>query len=106
MTRETISAVFGQKMNGLKPYDWQVDVAEALVLGLDCLVIAGTGAGKSMPFVMPLFALPDKMVIIISPLNALEEDQVSPSNSYDLQTSLIVWKGYQVLGNGAYGCSC
>ncbi|KAF8341697.1 hypothetical protein F5887DRAFT_1076461 [Amanita rubescens] len=62
---------FEQRMNGLKPYYWQLDVAEALILGLD----AGTGAGKSMPFVMPLFAFPDKMVIILSPLNALEEHQ-------------------------------
>ena len=75
-TREAISTVFYERTNGLKPYEWQLDVAEALILGLDCLLIAGTGAGKSMPFVMPLFILPDKMVIIISPLNTLEEDQV------------------------------
>ena len=76
ITRGKITREFEERMNGLKPYDWQLDVAEALILGLDCVVIAGTGAGKSMPFVMPLFALPDKMVIILSPLNALEEDQV------------------------------
>ncbi|KAF8350322.1 P-loop containing nucleoside triphosphate hydrolase protein [Amanita rubescens] len=75
LTRGTITREFEQRMNGLKPYYWRLDVAEALILGLDCIVIAGTGAGKSMPFVMPLFAFPDKMVIILSPLNALEEDQ-------------------------------
>ena len=37
-----------------KLYDWQVDVTEALLLGLDCVAIAGTGAGKAMPFGMPL----------------------------------------------------
>ena len=85
--------IFKGRMNGLTPYDWQMDVAEALILGLDCLVIAGTGAGKSMPFVMPLFAFPDKMVVIISPLNALEEDQVSPSSSNGPKMLLTVWKG-------------
>ncbi len=49
-----------------------------MLLGLDTAVIAGTGAGKMMLFVMPL--LLDKaaksMVIIISPLNELEQDQV------------------------------
>lgn len=61
---------------GMQAYPWQVDVAEALLLGLDCTVIAGTGAGKTMPFVMPLFIETKKIIIIISPLNALEEDQV------------------------------
>jgi len=46
-------------------------------VGLDCSVIAGTGAGKTMPFVMPLFLDPKKIVVVISPLNALEEDQVN-----------------------------
>lgn len=65
-------------------YDWQLDVAEALTLGLDCTVIAGTGAGKTIPFVLPLFApgykgsIPKnkRMIVIISPLNVLEVDQV------------------------------
>ena len=58
-------------------YDWQVDVSEALLLGLDYSVIAGTGVGKTMPFVMPLFVESNKIMILISPLNALEEDQAS-----------------------------
>jgi ATP-dependent helicase YprA (DUF1998 family) len=58
------------------PYPWQVNVAEAILLGLDCIVIAGTSAGKTMPFIMPLFVQPHKIVVIISPLNSLEEDQV------------------------------
>jgi ATP-dependent helicase YprA (DUF1998 family) len=41
---------------GMDAYDWQLDVAEALLLGLDCSVIAGTGAGKTLPFVLPLLA--------------------------------------------------
>ena len=61
---------------GHDPYDWQLNVGEALVLGLDCSVIVGTGAGKTMPFIMPILADPTKHVLILSPLNALEEDQV------------------------------
>ena len=36
--------------DGMVAHDWQVDVSEALLLGLDCSVrlIAGTGAGKIM----------------------------------------------------------
>jgi hypothetical protein len=77
-TRTTIEKTFSEAFNGLAPFDWQTDVCEALILGLDCVVIAGTGAGKTMPFCMPLLAdqMKRKMVIVISPLNALEHDQV------------------------------
>ena len=49
------------------------------MLGLDCVVIAGTGSGETMPFGMPLFLdeAKDKMVIVLSPLNELEFEQVS-----------------------------
>jgi ATP-dependent helicase YprA (DUF1998 family) len=76
VTREKLATEFVQRTNGILPYPWQIDVTEAILLGLDCVVVAGTGAGKTMPFVMPLFVKPKKIVIIISPLNALEEDQV------------------------------
>ena len=76
-TRQKLRHELSSCTNGLEAYDWQLDVSEALLLGLDCTVIAGTGAGKTMPFVMPLFIQPKKIVLIISPLNALEEDQVS-----------------------------
>ncbi len=63
---------------GKVPYNWQLDVSEAILLGLDTMLIAGTGAGKTLPFVMPL--LLDKTgrskIIIISPLNELQRDQV------------------------------
>jgi ATP-dependent helicase YprA (DUF1998 family) len=78
-TRQTMSQKLQDAFDGRIPYDWQLDAAEALVLGLDCVVIAGTGAGKTIPFVLPLFVQDsrDKLVLIISPLNALETDQVS-----------------------------
>src|SRR5712671_6233205 len=73
-----ISSVFKVAFDGLEPYTWQLDVSEALLLGLDCIAIAGTGAGKAMPFIVPLLVDPktEKMVIVISPLNALGHDQV------------------------------
>ena len=59
-------------------YDWQIDVAEALTLGLDATVIASTGSGKTLPWAMPLLLEVNcsKMYLVISLLNELEVDRV------------------------------
>jgi ATP-dependent helicase YprA (DUF1998 family) len=54
------------------PYSWQLDVAEALMLEVNSIVVAGTGAGKTLPFIMPLLNDPEKSIIIILPLKALQ----------------------------------
>ena len=74
-TRVNISQLFQVRFGG-GPYDWQLDVMEAILLGLDTVVIAGTGAGKTMPFVMPLLLDEKKKAIVISPLKILQADQV------------------------------
>ena len=48
-----------------EPYPWQINVSEALIFDLDCLVIAGTGAGKMMPFVMPLLVDTNQLEMVI-----------------------------------------
>ena len=76
-TRSDLVTTFKRAFKDLEPYSWQLDVAEALLLGLDCITIAGTGSGKTMQFAMPLLVdrSKKKRVIVISPLNDLEEDQ-------------------------------
>ncbi|KAI0715510.1 P-loop containing nucleoside triphosphate hydrolase protein [Cerioporus squamosus] len=101
-TREDIKRLSTEAFGGKVPYEWQVDVAEALWLGLDTAVIAGTGAGKTMPFVMPLLldTTKKKMVIVISPLNELEKDQVSTlTGIIDVNASAyeLTAKEYRVL---------
>ncbi|PCH44251.1 hypothetical protein WOLCODRAFT_76312 [Wolfiporia cocos MD-104 SS10] len=79
-TRAKLTAEFKRIFGPDKaPYDWQLDVTEAILLGLDAIVIAGTGAGKTMPFAIPLLLdeQRNKMILILSPLNELEKDQVS-----------------------------
>ncbi|KAJ7447794.1 hypothetical protein B0H11DRAFT_2335205 [Mycena galericulata] len=67
--------------NGFYAYGWKLDVTEALLLKIDCLVIAGTGSGKTIPFKPPLMlALPEnvkKTVLIVSPLVSLQSEQAS-----------------------------
>ncbi|EJF63990.1 hypothetical protein DICSQDRAFT_31478, partial [Dichomitus squalens LYAD-421 SS1] len=64
-----------KEKTGLTPYKEQLDLGECMLLGLDATCIAGTGWGKTLPFVLPLFVCPRKIVLIISPLNVLEADQ-------------------------------
>jgi len=78
--RKIIEESFSHAFKGMtKAYSWQVDIMEALLLGLDCMVITGTGCGKTMPFVMPLLVdkSKKKTMFVISPLNDLELEQVS-----------------------------
>ncbi|EJF55670.1 hypothetical protein DICSQDRAFT_16733, partial [Dichomitus squalens LYAD-421 SS1] len=49
VTRKALEVRFQERMGGRMPHEWQVDVAEALLVGLDYTVIAGTGSGKTMP---------------------------------------------------------
>ncbi|KAJ7765434.1 hypothetical protein DFH07DRAFT_680736, partial [Mycena maculata] len=51
---------------GKDTYEWQINVVEALILGLDAVVIAGTGAGKTVPFMLPVLLHCDKFMFIIS----------------------------------------
>ena len=53
-TCQTMSQKLQDVFNGRILYDWQLDAAKALILGLDCVVVAGTGAGKTIPFMLPL----------------------------------------------------
>jgi hypothetical protein len=81
--RQKLSECVSVAMNRLIPHNWQLDIAEALKYKLDCLVLAGTGAGKTLPFVLNL--LMDKnlnhKIVILSPLIELQFDQVSGSKS-------------------------
>ena len=74
--RERVRHEFASRTEGKEPYEWQLDAAEAFQLGLHCTVLAGTWAGKTLPFIMPAFVNPCNVYIVISPLNALENDQV------------------------------
>ena len=54
----------------------QRPVVEALLAGRDCLAVLPTGAGKSLCFQLPALVR-DGLVVVISPLVALMQDQVS-----------------------------
>jgi bloom syndrome protein len=96
-TRRDLARLFEQK-HGMPAYPWQIDVSEALVLKLDAVVVAGTGAGKTIPFMMPLLLHPEKFVLIISPLKILQEDQVSCIYLYTNASQLRQAKRFKKMG--------
>ncbi|KDQ09217.1 hypothetical protein BOTBODRAFT_117487 [Botryobasidium botryosum FD-172 SS1] len=59
---------------GFVPYEWQIDITVAILHGQDTICIAGTGSGKTLLFALPGL-LTGKVTLVLSPLNALEEDQ-------------------------------
>ena len=74
-TRNQLTVAFERRFN-VPPYPWQLDVTEAMLVGLDSLSIAGTGSGKTIPFFLPLMADRTKQMVVISPLKILQDDQV------------------------------
>ena len=105
-TRVAIISKFKNMFNGKQPYNWQINTCEALLLGLDCIVIAGIGAGKSFLFMMPLLmdSTCQKMVIVISPLNMLEYDQVHIISIYlSIPSSAILYLGRALQETWALG---
>lgn len=63
-------------VTGFEPRDWQLDIPNEIQSGNDVLLQAMTGAGKSLPFILPVLANPSRFVIIASPLNVLQSGMV------------------------------
>ena len=72
-TRRTLVGSVTARCPAIKPYDWQIDIAEAVALGLDTTVIAGTGSG-TLPLLLEENR--NKICLVISPRNELETDHV------------------------------
>ncbi|KAG9082563.1 hypothetical protein FRC06_004932, partial [Ceratobasidium sp. 370] len=64
-----------QEIANITPYDWQLEAALATHLGKDLFILAGTGYGKMLPLVMNCWLDKSLIVWIVSPLNALANQQ-------------------------------
>ncbi|KIJ30142.1 hypothetical protein M422DRAFT_268388 [Sphaerobolus stellatus SS14] len=86
----------------IAPHEWQLDDGEAVSLGLDTILVAGSGAGKTLPFVMPLLANkgPRKKILIISPLNVLQEDQHDLCNKMGIPAVAVNSETYNIRKTG------
>ena len=66
----------------------QEDLIRAVLHGRDALGILPTGGGKSVCFQLPAFLLPG-LVLVISPLISLMEDQVARARSAGLEAEVL-----------------
>lgn len=63
-----------------EPDDWQVELISRLMRGFDGILCAGTGYGKTLVFEgLAVLGGRNQVVLIVSPLNPLEREQVSTS---------------------------
>jgi ATP-dependent DNA helicase RecQ len=72
--------------SGFRP--GQRPVVEALLAGRDCLAVLPTGAGKSLCFQLPALVR-DGLVLVISPLVALMQDQVEQLQRHGIPAACL-----------------
>jgi len=72
------------------PDDWQVHLIRRILQGYDSIFCAGTGYGKSLVFeALSVLARPGKLVLVISPLKALERDQADQAIEKGIDAIII-----------------
>ncbi|KDQ06676.1 hypothetical protein BOTBODRAFT_49263 [Botryobasidium botryosum FD-172 SS1] len=76
-------------ITGLEPHEEQLDVAVAIYYNRDVVLIAGTGWGKTLAFIMPCFLDKKITIIIVSPLNALEDNQAQRFQEWGLKATAV-----------------
>ncbi|KAE8219208.1 hypothetical protein CF319_g7059 [Tilletia indica] len=59
------------------PKPWQLEAVYRMLAGSDGIVAAGTGAGKSMVWLLAALAARTANFLVITPLKAIQEEQVS-----------------------------
>ncbi|KDN40895.1 hypothetical protein RSAG8_07763, partial [Rhizoctonia solani AG-8 WAC10335] len=84
--RNRITKLWMESPTKIKPYEWAALTSH---LGLDVLIIAGTGFGKTWSFVLNCLDNPKLLVYIISPLNALANQQAKIFNDANIKAVVV-----------------
>ncbi|KAG8732695.1 hypothetical protein FRC10_000752 [Ceratobasidium sp. 414] len=82
-------ALVTKERTGFTPHSWQLDCAVSAHLGIDVLVIAGTGAGKTLPMVANCWLNPHLIVFLVLPLNALGNQQAKKFRDWKINAIAV-----------------
>ncbi len=82
--KHVLSRVFG--FSSYRPY--QEEIIAAILDGRDLFAALPTGGGKSLCYQLPAMILP-KVVVVVSPLIALMEDQVAGARQYGVPAAYL-----------------
>ncbi|KAF8602964.1 hypothetical protein BDV93DRAFT_409883, partial [Ceratobasidium sp. AG-I] len=74
---------------GYEPHSWQLDCTVATHLGRDVCVIAGTGFGKTLLFIMNCWLESNLLVWIVSPPNALGNQQAKTFQEWGIRAMAV-----------------
>ncbi|KAG9084025.1 hypothetical protein FS749_005561 [Ceratobasidium sp. UAMH 11750] len=72
-----------------QPYDWQLDIAEALHNRRDVFCIASTGSGKTLPYILNTLIDPRTLVWLVSPLNYIEQQQEKTFKEWNIRACSV-----------------
>src|ERR1700676_55025 len=67
----------------------QERIVTSLLAGRDACVLMPTGGGKSLCYQLPAAMLPQKTVLVVSPLIALMQDQVAQLTQMGIPSALL-----------------
>src|SRR5580700_5029386 len=67
----------------------QERIVTSLLSGRDACVVMPTGGGKSLCYQLPAAMLPEKTVIVVSPLIALMQDQMAQLTQMGISAAVL-----------------
>ncbi|KAI0687166.1 P-loop containing nucleoside triphosphate hydrolase protein [Cytidiella melzeri] len=99
VARARMESELARIANGIAPRFFQVDCAEAFLLGINTGLICATGSGKTEAFLLPLLADPFRRskILVISTLNALEVDQAERFERYGIPAAAVNGETYDAV---------
>src|SRR5215210_2658977 len=71
---ERLQSKFREALGGKEPYDHQIDLGREVLAGMNAILSAGTGSGKTEAALVPAL-LTGKRVFLLYPTKALLQDQ-------------------------------
>ena len=87
--RREIQQIAREKLGFDQLYPAQLAAIETILQGRDVLVITPTGSGKSAIYQIPALMLP-RPAVVISPLIALQKDQIESIEQQDVAEAAVV----------------